>query len=78
MNIDIRTLILVVGIIYFLQVITILFQYLINRPYQGIGWWLLGFSSVATGHLLPLLRDATTIEFITITAANTLTVFGPV
>jgi len=78
MNIDLRTLILVLGIANFLQVIAIFLQYRINRTYPGIGWWLLAFLSLAVGFIFTLLRDGLPIKLITIIAGSTLTFSGPV
>jgi len=77
LNIDIRTLILIFGITNFIQVIALLLQYLTNKSYRGI-WWLLGFASIAIGLVLTLLRDVIDIKLITIIAANTLQILGPI
>jgi len=76
MNIDIRTLVIVAGITNVLQVIAIFLQYLINKTYRGIGWWVLGFASSAIGFVLLLLRDHISIELISIIAANGLLILG--
>jgi len=76
MNIDIRTLVIVVGITNVLQIIAIFLQYLINKTYRGIGWWVLGFASGAIGFVLLLLRDHISIELISIIAANGLLILG--
>ncbi len=77
MNIDIRTLVIVLGITNFLQVIAIFLQYLINKSYRGIGWWLLAFLSVALGFITALLRDVVSIKLISIIITNILTISGP-
>ena len=77
LSLDIRTLALVLGLAYILEAIAIYFQYLIGRTYRGIGWWVLGFTSVAIGFILLLLRDVVSIELISIFFANTLLVLGP-
>jgi PAS domain S-box-containing protein len=77
MNIDIRTLVIVVIITNFLQVMAIFLQYRVNKTYQGVGWWLLGFTSIAMGYVFLFLRDLILIEMITIISANALVLLGP-
>ena len=76
MEIDIRTLAIVLVIIDILQAIAFFFQYRINKTYRGIGWWVLGSSLAATGYFLLLLRDGIPNAFITIILANTLLIAG--
>jgi PAS domain S-box-containing protein len=78
MNIDLRTLILVAGITNFIQVVAIFCQRQIYKSYRGVGWWLLGFLSIAVGFIFTLLRDVTTFKLLTIIAGSTLTFSGPV
>ncbi|HEY5269330.1 MAG TPA: diguanylate cyclase [Anaerolineales bacterium] len=77
MNLDIRTLDIVVSITNFLQVMVIFLQYRVNKAYQGIGWWVLGFTSMAMGYVFLLLRDLISIKLITIIFANALILLGP-
>ena len=51
MNIDIRTLAIVVSIANLLQIIALVFQYKVNKTYLGIGWWLMGFTSMTMGYV---------------------------
>ncbi len=74
MNIDIRTLIIVITISSFLQVIALFLQYRLNKAYLGTGWWLLGFASAAMGYGFLFLRDNISIKLITIIFANALIV----
>jgi PAS domain S-box-containing protein len=76
MDIDIRTLAIVLCITNVLQIFAILLQYNVNKAYQGIGWWALGFTSLATGYIFLLLRDLISIKLITIVLANTLILSG--
>lgn len=78
MNIDIRTLVIVLGIANVLQITAIFLQYRLNKAYQGIGWWVLGFTSMAVAYLFLFLRDLIPIRLITIIAANALILLGPV
>lgn len=76
MSIDIRTLCIVLAITNFLQATAIYMQYLTNKTYKGIKWWLLGFASIAIGFILLLLRDFIPNVLITIILANTFTILG--
>jgi PAS domain S-box-containing protein len=78
LNIDLRTMIFVLGISSFLQVVAIFAQYRINKTYSGVGWWLLAFLALAVGLILSLLRDVIDLKLITIVLASTLTFSGPV
>ena len=78
MNLDIRTLAVVLSITNFLQVMVIFLQYRVNKTYLGIGWWLLGFISIAMGYVLIFLRDIVSIHLITIITANTLILLGSI
>jgi PAS domain S-box-containing protein len=78
MNIDIRTLIIIMGITNVIQVIAVFFQFSINKNYKGIGWWLLGFIWVALGSGLIILRDFLPYQTVNIFATNVLLLLGPV
>jgi diguanylate cyclase (GGDEF)-like protein/PAS domain S-box-containing protein len=78
MNIDLRTLFIVLVMTDFLQAFAIFLQYLLNKTYRGIGWWVLGFTSVALGFALMFLRDFIAIDLISIILANALLVLGAV
>ena len=78
MSVDIRTLAIVAGIANILQVMAIFLQYRVNKTYLGIGWWLLGFASMAMGYVFLLLRDFISISLITIIFANSLILLGPI
>jgi len=69
---DIRTLSILIGIINFMQVIALFLQYRANKTYRGIGWWALGFTAIAIGFVLLILRDFVTIKLITIIFGNAL------
>ncbi|MFH0998812.1 MAG: PAS domain S-box protein [Pseudomonadota bacterium] len=66
MNIDIRTLAIVLGIISVLQVIAFFLQYMTHKSYRGIGWWLLWSALTALGFTAMLLRDIVSLELMTI------------
>ena len=76
MNIDLRTLVIVLSISSVLQVIALFLQYRVNKAYLGIGWWLLGFTSLAMGYGFLLLRDLVSIKLVTIIFTNVLILSG--
>ena len=78
MNIDIRTIILVTGITNILQIIVLFHQYLMNKVYRGLGWWVLAFLSVTVGFVLLSLRNTVSVELVTIVMANFLILLNPV
>jgi PAS domain S-box-containing protein len=80
MSIDIRTLAIVLGVISVLQVIAFFLQYMTNKSYQGIGWWLLWSALTALGFTAMLLRDIVSLELITISIflTNTLLLTGQI
>jgi PAS domain S-box-containing protein len=79
-NIDIRTLAIVLGIISVLQVAAFFIQYVTNKTYRGMGWWLLWSASTALGFAFMLLRDVVSIELISfsIFLANALLLAGQI
>ena len=76
MEIDIRTLAIFLAIVADIQAIAFFFQYLINKTYRGIGWWVVGSSMAAVGYVLLLMQDTNPILFIIL--ANTLHILGAV
>lgn len=76
MDIDIRTLAIVLAIVADIQAIAFFFQYLINKTYRGVGWWVLGSSLAAFGYVLLLLQGTNPV--ISIILANTLLISGAV
>ena len=76
MNLDIFTLIIILGLTDFLQMLAILFLYANNRKEKGISYWVYGFASVAVGFLLLILREYIKIDFVSIILANTLLNLG--
>ena len=77
MDIDVRTLSLMVAIANVLQAIAIAFLYANNKKYRGVGWWVLGSALNASGFAFLLLRDVSPV-FITIILANSLIIMGSV
>lgn len=78
MDIDIRTLTLIVGIANIVQFIAVLVQYLISKTYKGVGWWLLGFALIAPAFIFYLFRDYISSPFVAILLPNILMIGGAV
>jgi PAS domain S-box-containing protein len=78
LDIDIRTLSLVVVIANIFQAFAIAFLYFINKKYRGIGWWVLGSAITALGFFLLILRDFIDITLVTVILANTLVIAGSI
>lgn len=76
MEIDIRTLSVIVALACALEASALGFLYVNNKKYPGIAWWVLGSSVVAAGYLFLLLRDITTNLLIAIILPNILIVSG--
>ena len=52
MKFDLPTLVFLLGLIYFTQVLAFAVQYRLNRAFPGTGWWLAGSAGLALGHVL--------------------------
>ncbi len=78
MKIDIHTLIIIISITNIIQVIALFLQYKVNKTYKGVGWWLLGFISMAIGYSFLFFRGIILIKMITIILANVLIMSGEI
>jgi PAS domain S-box-containing protein len=76
MQIDIRTLSIVMALASILQMIAIYFEYCLNKQYKGVIYWVWGFVLMALGFVLLSLRDTLTFEFISIVVARLALVLG--
>ncbi len=70
MNIDIRTLVFVLGITHLMQVAVFYQQYKVNKNYQGLGWWLMWSIAEVVGFAGILLRSIPSIHLIAIIIQN--------
>ncbi len=77
MLIDIRTLVLAVFIAGVLQTAMLYINYLINKKYQGTGYWVLASLSIALGFLFSLLRDVEPLGLLFIVLSNLFLILGP-
>jgi PAS domain S-box-containing protein len=78
MNIDIRTLSIVLSITAVLQTSVILMQYLTNKTYKGIGWWLTGYFFMAISSAFIPLREVAELEKLSIIITNLFQIAGAV
>ncbi len=68
---DVRTLIVILGISHFLQIIALSLQLAAGRSYRGIGWWLLWSGFGAAGFGFMLLREIPSFTSTAIVLQNT-------
>ncbi|PKL15699.1 MAG: hypothetical protein CVV49_20085 [Spirochaetae bacterium HGW-Spirochaetae-5] len=76
MNIDIRTLSIVLSITAALQTSVIFMQYLTNKTYKGIGWWLAGYFFMAISSAFIPLREIAVLEKPSIMITNIFQIAG--
>ena len=78
MNIDIRTIIIILGITHLMQVLVFYHQYRVNKRYKGIGWWLLWSMSEVIGFGAFLFRGIPEILPLIVIIQNTMIIAGTV
>lgn len=76
MVIDIRTLILVLGITHIIQFIVLLHQHLLNKTFRGIGWCLLWSAAEMVAFAFMLLRGLPMLQAPLIIVQNTMLLAG--
>ena len=76
MSIDVRTMIVMLGLSHLLQVFALSVQYVVNKAYRGIGWWLLWSTAAMFGFIFMLLRDVPSLRIVSIVLQNGLIVLG--
>ncbi len=76
MSIDVRTMIVMLGLSHLLQVFALSVQYAVNKAYRGIGWWLLWSATAMFGFFFTLLRDVPSLRILSIVLQNGLIVLG--
>jgi PAS domain S-box-containing protein len=78
MEIDIRTLIVILGISHLMQVVVFFHQFKVKKMYNGIGWWLMWSAAECIGLLFLLLRGFTSILPLVIIVQNTAIILGAI
>lgn len=78
MNIDIRTLVTIIGITHILQFVIFYIQFKVVKEYKGIGWWLLWSAVEVIGFFAILLRDIPSLLSFAIIIQNTCIISGTI
>ncbi|MBI5404257.1 MAG: PAS domain S-box protein [Ignavibacteriae bacterium] len=78
MQIDIRTLVFIIGITHIIQFIVFYIQFKVVRVYKGPGWWLLWSAVEVLGFFVILLRDIPAIFPLVIIIQNTAIISGTI
>ncbi len=78
MNLDIRSLILVLGITHVIQFVVFAHQYSINRAFRGVGWWLMWSAAEVVAFSVMFLRDIPGILPLVVMLQNALLMAGVV
>jgi PAS domain S-box-containing protein len=76
MQLDIRTLVFILGLTHVLQVVVFIHQFRINKTYRGIGWWLLWSVAEVIGFTSMLLRETPSLRSMAIIGQNSMIVLG--
>ncbi|MFZ4520328.1 MAG: PAS domain-containing sensor histidine kinase [Bacteroidales bacterium] len=77
-ELDIPTLVIIIGITHLIQVLVFLYQYAVNKSFKGPGWWLLWSASEVLGFSFILGRsDPATLPLVII-LQNSLIVVGTI
>ena len=76
MEIDIRTIILILGFTHLMQMLVFFHQYKVNKTYNGTGWWLLWSASEIIGFTFILLRNIPSLLPVVIIVQNSMIVAG--
>lgn len=76
MLIDIRTLILILGISHLMQILVFYYQYKVNKLYKGVGWWLLWSGAETIGFAFVLVREIPSLLTVSIIFQNNFIIGG--
>ncbi len=76
MDLDIRTLVFVLGLLHLIQVIVFYYQYTANRAFPGVRWWLLWSTAGVVGFGCMLLRTVPFLETGAILLQNAMLLLG--
>jgi len=76
MEIDIRTLIIILVFTHIMQVVVFYHQYKVNKNYNGLGWWLMWSAFETLGFIAVLFRNIPSILPLIIVLQNTFIVGG--
>lgn len=76
MDIDIKTVALLVVITHLIQIAVFAHQYRINKTYKGVGWWLMWSCFITGGISIFVLRSIVTVPPIVIIIQNVVIISG--
>jgi len=76
MGIDIRTLVLIIGLVHLMQVFIFYHQYKTNKFFAGPGWWLLWSAAEFIGFGFILLRDVPSLLSFSILLQDPIIILG--
>ncbi len=75
MNLDITTLAFISSLVFLTEFIALFVQYIVNKTYRGVIWWLIGSFCMALGVILTTLVYAKPLEILA-RFANPLIILG--
>jgi PAS domain S-box-containing protein len=78
MIIDIKTLIIIIGITHIIQFIALYIQFKVIRAYKGLGWWLLWSGVEVLGFFVILLREIPSLLPVVIILQNSFIIAGTI
>ena len=78
MKLDILTLLTILCIASLIQFIILFIQYKVNKKYNGIVFWVLGYAFMAAGYMLLFIRGFISVKLIAIISANSLILLGSI
>ncbi len=78
MTVDIRTLVVVLGLTQVVQILALSLQASTKKRYGGVGWWLLWSASAAAGFAVMLLRTLPASARVAIVIQNALVVLASI
>jgi len=77
MDIDVRTIIIIIGIAHLMQIMVFILHFKANRNIKGPGWWLMWSSVEFVGFSLMLLRGIPSLKITVILFQNIFVLAGP-
>jgi PAS domain S-box-containing protein len=78
MEIDIRTIVIILGFTHLMQMLVFFHQFKVNKIYQGTGWWLMWSAAEVIGFGAMLLRNIPSILPVVIIIQNSMIVAGTI
>jgi len=78
MEIDIRTVVIILGVTHLIQVLVFFHQYRVNKTYRGVGWWLLWSAAEVIGFGAMLFRNIPSLLPLVIIIQNMMIIAGTV